>query len=235
MFTKRKIIIVGVIVSLLGIVAGVSMFLFSRGMWPGSQQVSAAEPAEIVSDFYDAWLEAAQSTTTDPYQAGLGNSPVLSKELRARLRDPQGGVDPVLCQAAVPAEISSRRVYEDAEEAQVLVTARKPSTSTEQALVRLLPLRDGWYISSIECSPGEFGPAREFSFDKEGRLVKNVPAPFDSQYWHLMFDEDGEPGQYVPLFFSASTSLDALVENSKVHIKGQMLEKGVEVKSIEFL
>jgi hypothetical protein len=202
---------------------------------------------DIVHDLYGPWLKAAQSTTTNPYQEGLGKSPFLSKELRERLEVPQGGLDPVLCQTVIPAKISMRTVYEGADKTEILVTAKKPATSTEQAIFTLLPLDGGWYINSIRCSPGEFAPDSEFSFDREGQLMKKVSPPLDPQYWHLVFEEDGQTGHYAPLFFSTGSMCHALdgstavcnpdtfIEASKAHVQGQMTEKGVEVKRIELM
>jgi len=237
MDTNRKDIIImvaGLVVALVG--AGIGLFFYLGGVLPGSQQVSTEDPMDIVHDLYSPWLRASQSTTTNPYQEGLGASPFLSKELRKRLEVRQDGVDPVLCQTVIPNNISMRRVYQADDEMQILVTAKKPATSTEQSVATLRALRDGWYIESIECSPGEFAPVREFSFEKDGKLVKNVPAPYDSQYWHLMFDEEGEPGQYVPLFFTASSSpsnSDAFTEGAAAHVQGQLTERGVIVNSVE--
>ncbi len=165
------------------------------------QQVSDAAPADIVHDFYGAWLGAVQSTDTDPYREGLSRSPLLGKELRARIEASRAGIDPVLCQTFVPEKISTRRMYEGADKVEVLVTAKKPSASTEQAIVTLLPLDGGWYIGEIQCSPGEFAPEVEFTFDREGLLAKNA-----SGGWRLVFDEDGRPGHEAPLLFGAQSA-----------------------------
>ncbi len=205
----------------------------------GKQQVSDDEPVDIVYDFYGAWLDAAQSTSTDPYREGLGNSPLLGKELRARLQAAGDGVDPVLCQTVVPERVSTRRIAEGADKVEVLVTAKKPSPSTEQAIVTLMFLDGGWYVSDIQCSPGEFAPEAEFTFDREGQLAKGA-----SGSWNLVFEEDGELGHEAPLLFGAQSvcrtsdgntvacDSSSLVENSRAHVRGQMTEGGVEVSEM---
>lgn len=224
------------------VVAGIAFVLVAAGR----QQVSADEPSEIVHDFYGSWLAAARSTTTDPYQAGLAEWPLLGKELRAKIGDARdaGSVDPVLCQTFMPEEIAQRAVSETDSRVEYLVTARR-STSTEQATVTLLSLDGGWYIDDIQCSPGEFAPEREFSFDGEGNILKGVPAPLNSEQWHLIFEQGGQTGLYVPLFFGPEStclaadgstgvcSPDAFVENAKARVQGEMTERGVDVKRLE--
>lgn len=232
MRTNKKIV--------LAVAAVLVLTLTSIGLRSvGKQRVSTDDPADIVYDFYGAWLEAARSTDTDPYREGLGQSPLLSKELRARIGAAQGGVDPVLCQAIVPEKISTRRIYEGPDKVEMLVTARKPSASTEQAIVTLLPLDGGWYVSDIQCSPGEFAPEAEFSFDREGQLAKDA-----SGLWRLVFEEDGQLGHEAPLLFGAQSvcrtsdgntvacDSSSLVENSRAHVRGQMTEGGVEVSEV---
>lgn len=241
---NRKIIAIGALAALIIIAAGAAIWYVLNVT--GKQEVSTDDPVDVVGDFYDAWLLAAQSTSTNPYDAGLAKSRILSKELRKEIAAAhRAGTmpDPVLCQTVLPTDVGIRTVFNSPEETQVLVTARK-STSTEQAIVTLRSLEEGWYINSIKCSPGEFAPEREFTFDRDGVLLKNVPAPLDPQKWHLLFEENGEPNHYVPLFFAATTMCqplkgaesacapDTFAENAKVHIQGDMTELGVEVKRL---
>lgn len=241
--SRNHKIIIGIVVGLA--IVGVAIAVWS--MSTGKQQVSTDEPVDVVHSLYRPWLEAAQSTTTDPYQEEIGALPFLSKKLQKRLKAPQDGLDPVLCQTVVPEKISTRRVYEGADKTEILVTASKPSTSTEQAIITLLPLDGGWYIDDIRCSPGEFPPEREFTFDREGHLLKSVPLPLDSQYWHIIFEQGGQPGHFAPLFFSATSTClsrngdsavcdpDTFVETSKVRVQGEMIETGVEVKVMQLV
>lgn len=216
------------------------------------QEVSSDKPTDIVLDFYDLWLHATKATSTDPYQSELTSWPLLSTALRTRLTDTQGqevnGLDPVLCQPTAPERVISKIVFELEDKAQILVVARDKTISvSNQAVVTLKRHNDGWYIDEITCSQGESVPEREFSFEKEGHLLKSVPPPLDPQYWYIVFDENGEQGHFAPLFFNAeSTCLstagiesvcnpDEFKDATKVQMYGQMNELGVDVKKIEFL
>ncbi|MEX1027321.1 MAG: hypothetical protein WD049_04840 [Candidatus Paceibacterota bacterium] len=236
------IVILVLAVALLG-------WLFFGGSGIGEKQaVSLEEPAIVVLDFYDPWLAAVQATSTDPYKSDLPADPILSKELRDRLMnhsDRSGdGVDPVLCQERTPPAISARPVFTNDEQAQILVLSTRPE-SQGQAVVTLNKLNGGWYINDIECSSGEVAPDREFSFEQEGFLLKSVPPPLDSQYWHLVFEQNNEQGHTVPLFFGAESMCqtgsgtasvcepDTFTEATQALVKGEMSETGVEVKRVE--
>ncbi|MBN2093891.1 MAG: DUF3828 domain-containing protein [Candidatus Zambryskibacteria bacterium] len=240
----KKTVIIGII-----IVLAVVFILFIKGS--NEQQVSKLDATDTVKNFYDGWLMAAQQLTTEPNRATLAKSPILSKELRNQLVDalkqPNTTLDPVLCQTVIPENISTRTVSNTADEAEILVTS-KDKTVTEQAIVTLVKYNDGWYIDNIQCSLGEFAPEREFSFEREGYLLKDsIPSPYDSKDWHLIFEENNTPGHVVPLFFNSEsqcTSLDEsksvckpdqFTEATKVFIYGQMSERGVNVEQLEII
>lgn len=243
---KTKII---VIVVALAVALGL-IWLVSRGS--GVQQTSKLDAIDTVGNFYEQWLKAAQKPTdADPDQKTLAKSPILSKMLRDRLveaqKTPNVTPDPVLCQTVTPENISTRRVYESADKAQILVTSRDKEV-TDQATVTLTRLNDGWYIEDIECSLGEFAPDREFSFESEGYLLKgSIPPPYDSKNWHLVFEERGVKGHVVPIFFSSTSECTSLggekalcrpeqfQEATKVFIQGQMTERGVEITFLNFV
>lgn len=237
---KNKGLVIGWAAALVAVLIVIGIIIAVNIL--GKQEVSMDEPVDVVADFYQPWLEAVQSTSTNPYQAGLAKWPFLGKELRAKIsdaRDVEGVLDPVLCQTVIPSDISMRIVSETSRKSEILVTARQ-SPSTEQALVTVLPLNGGWYISDIRCAPGEFSPEREFSFDKEGKLQKNVSAPLNLEYWHLVFEDNGTSGKYVPLFFGPESvcnggvcSPDTFVEMSDARVQGEMTELGVSVKRLE--
>lgn len=212
------------------------------------QEVSTDAPIDIVGDFYQDWLNAAQATSTDPYQEELHQNPLLSKQIRDNLKiaqKSQDGVDPVLCQTTVPMQTAMRIVHETEDKTEIVITARK-SESTEQAIVKVLRLGEGWYIDSITCSPGEFAPDREFTFDTGGNLLKSVPPPYNPDYWHIVFEQNGIPGHAAPLLFDAqsmcrSEGEDNILcnpgtfeETARVHVQGEMTEAGIKVKFIEF-
>lgn len=214
------------------------------------QEVAAADPVDIVLDFYNPWLEAVKSTSTDPYASELASEKILSKELRALLvskkERAETEIDPVLCQTTTPERVTGRVVSEQENVVRVLVMAKEKEL-TAQSVFTLKRHNNGWYIDSILCSPGEFELPREFSFEKEGHLLKSVPPPLDPQYWHIVFEEDGVPGHAVPLLFDADSSCvsldgsqyvctpDQFTDATKVHVYGQMTELGVEVTRLEFI
>ncbi|MEX2054348.1 MAG: DUF3828 domain-containing protein [Candidatus Colwellbacteria bacterium] len=241
---KRAISIAVVVV----VIAVIAFFVFKGA---DKQEVSIGDPVNIVLDFYEPWLSAVQATSTDPYASGLAQTPILSKELRTRLTNasgqPETELDPVLCQTTIPTGISARPIYEREGDAKVLVMSTEEG-ALEQAVVELIRHKGGWYINDIVCSPGEFDPPREFSFEREGHLLKGgIPSPYDSKHWHLVFEEDGQPGHVAPLFFGpesmcqdldGNTSVcnpDQLMETSKASVRGEMTELGVEVKRLELM
>lgn len=245
--TRQKFIIGGVL-GLVVIAVVVGLLVKGRGgLGVAEQAISTADVANTVLDFYDPWLAAVHATTTDPYQEGLADTPILSPELRERLAAVgrgEGALDPVLCQTKVPEQISARPVYQNDTGAQVLVRSTEKGWP-EQAVVTLVRHNDGWYIGDISCSAGETAPVREFSFEMEGYLLKSVVPPLDPQYWHLVFEQNGQQGHVAPLFFGAESMCttaagvesvcapDQFIEPSKAFVRGQLTESGVEVKRLE--
>jgi hypothetical protein len=213
------------------------------------QFVVKAVPRDIVLDFYGPWLDAVRSTSTDPYQLGLGEASIFSQAQRAKIAEAKNTaseIDPVTCQVSAPEKIITKVLYELEDKAQILVFA-KDDDLKGQAVVTLNRLNEGWYIDDISCSAGEVPPDREFTFEKEGFLLKSVVAPLNPEYWHLIYEENGQLGNAVPLFFSGeSTCADAegntetcdttkFMETSKALIKGQMTESGVDVIQLEIV
>jgi hypothetical protein len=215
------------------------------------QQTTTASYVDIALDFYNPWLVAAKSTSTDPYKEGLVQNPLLSRTLRDSLAATEGrsesDIDPVLCQTTKPEKVTARIVSETAESVRVLVMAKEKEL-TAQSVFTLVSQNGGWFIDSILCAQGEFDVPREFTFDKEGYLLKeSIPAPYNNDTWHLVFEDNGEKGHVVPLYFAVDTSCikidgvvascvpDQFTQATKVHIYGNMTEQGVEVKKMEFL
>jgi hypothetical protein len=246
---RRTLIIAGIAVAAV-VIIGVGVFLAREALWPSPQEVAFGKPVDIVLDFYTPWLAAVHATTTDPYTEGLAKSPILSKELRKRIQNEKGqadgSLDPVLCQTNIPMQISARPISQIDGKAQVLVVSRDKG-QTAQAIIDLIALNEGWYIDNITCSPGEFGPEREFSFDREGHLLKTVPPPLNPEYWHIVFVENNMPGHVAPLFFSTESVCTTLkgdsgacdpsifVPASKAHVQGEMTETGINVKRLTLL
>ncbi len=244
---KRLILIVVVLLAIGGLIWG-----FSRGGGgSGGQQVSTLDAVDTVGTFYDQWLTAVKEpTTADPNRVTLIKSLLLSKELRDRLAKEStadASPDPVLCQTKTPEKITTSRVFETDGAAQLLVMSREKN-ATEAAIVTLAKLDGGWFIDKIECSKGDIPPQREFSFEKEGFLLKgSIPKPFDPTKWHLVFEDSGVKGNVVPLLFDAQsqcTSLDGkkavckqaeFKEATKVFVQAQMTERGATVKNLKFV
>jgi hypothetical protein len=246
MINLRTYVIGGIVVLVIILGAVGAFFLYNAN---AKQHVATGDPVDITHEFYDSWLKAALSTTTNPYREGLAKSPILSKTLRAQIADAQNSkdtVDPVLCQEGAPAAIAVRTVSQTDAQAELLVTASH-SNSTRQADVKLLPLNGGWYINDIQCSAGEFAPEREFTFDTDGSLLKSDVKPLNGKYWYLIFAQDGEQGHYAPLIFSAQSMCtgldgttavckpDTFVQTAKAHVQGEMTETGVSVKKVTLL
>ncbi len=250
---KQKIFAIGSAVALVVIlIIAVVLFKIFNKNTPdsegiGNQEVSTNEPIDIVSDFFSLWLNAAQSTSTDPYSSGVASSPILSAGLRTKLEEAraseQSDADPVLCQAGFPDRIKAKVVFQAEDKAQILVK----TSDADQSVVTLLRHNDGWYINDIECSHGDAAIDREFSFDNEGFILKGVPPHLDPNYWYIVFEEDDQAGHSVPLLFGADSvcgpangtlatcSPDQFLPVAKAHVYGQMGDTGIEVKRLEFV
>ena len=240
------------------IVAGIGWWLFlmfSGGLSsdPNKDRGMEGDPLDVTLNFYEKWLIARQSTTTDPYSEKVNEDIALSAETSASLAEYEGRLneeglrDPVLCQTSVPESLRTVPSFTNEERAQFLVLSATKGMDG-QASVSLEQHNGRWMITKITCGAGEQDPNQgEFTFDKEGLLLKNVPEPLDSQYWHIVFEQNGEFGHAAPLFLgndSVCISTDGVeelcsdsmfTETERVHVQGQMSEAGVEVKRIEFM
>lgn len=210
------------------------------------------DPLDVTIEFYNQWLDSSHSTTTNPKDAGLRDSAFLSSEVRQYITNTDttplaNNLEPVLCQPSVPERVGGKAIYKQDTEAQVQVFARGSETkSAYQAVVDLKAVEGKWQISQIKCTQGEIAPVREFDFEQEGYLLKSVPPPLDPQYWHLVYENRGEKGHTVPLFFDENSiciSLDktentcdpsTFIEPSLVYIQAAMLESGAVVKKLHF-
>ncbi|HMO78549.1 MAG TPA: hypothetical protein PKA42_03675 [Candidatus Paceibacterota bacterium] len=217
-----------------------------------AQTIPIEDPLDVTNEFYTAWIAAELSTTTNPYEAGLINSALLSTETRTYIENASttplaSGLHPVLCQMDIPERIGGKTIYHQERAAQILILARGGEVkSPYQAQVDLVAKDGKWQISKITCSQGETGPEREFSFEKEGYLLKSVPPPLDPNYWHLVYEENGVPGHTVPLTFNATSQCLAtdgtatvcnpasFIEPTLVLIQADMLETGAVVKNLHF-
>ncbi len=211
----------------------------------------AGEPLDVALDFYDLWLAARNSTTTNPYSENLTKAPGVSQALEKKLNEAktifdENGFDPVLCQNGIPTAFRVKTVFEQGEEAQMLIMPKEKEGGI-QALVSLKSFEGLWEISDISCGSSELPPEQgEFNFDQEGFLLKqSVKPPLDSQYWHLIFTQAGVLGYTTPLFLSTDSvcisadgkeevcSDNLLSETMKVRAQGDMTESGLMVKRLE--
>lgn len=216
--------------------------------WTGMEGTSI----EVALDFYESWLSVRNTEGGDPYTSGLLDYPQLSDSVRDHLATFEGrlqeeGVkDPVLCQTELPGGLRTIPVYQQDESAQVMIRSSSKE-HTGQAIVTLVAQNGLWQITEINCDSGETGPQGEFSFDKTGFLLKQVPAPLDSNYWHLVFQEAGVLGHAVPLYIEETTVCaqkdgnevacddNFLKETMPARVKGELTETGVQVVRIELV
>ncbi len=252
----KKIVLIG---GMIVIVAAVGAVVFAEQLGLSKlfkgEKVSSESSLDVALNYYDRWLDAVQSTTTDPYAAGLFEWKTLTDTFKARLAagevisgEVYGALDSVLCQTIVPERLKAKQLYEDAVngEAKVLVFS-KTDEPTGEAIVTLRQEKTGWHIDDVLCSRGEFDVPREFTFEQEGHLLKSVPEPYDDQFWHVVFTQNGEAGHVAPLYFSETSECvtaagestvctpDTFTEASYVRVQGEMSEYGVDVKRVTFL
>ncbi len=241
MQTKHKII--GLVV--IAIVAIVAWLALSGGLGEKAEKMPEQDPAEAVLNFYNEWSDAVAGES-NPYDAGLATDVVLSEDVKAYLAENKDAEkDPVLCQAGVPGVVRAKVLFAKDAQSRVQIIARTDGVvSPEQTLISLKGVKGEWQISKIECQNGEAAPEREFSFERDGFLLKSVPEPLDSRYWHLVFEEDGVMGHTAPLFFDENSmcveqdgseavcNSDQFNEASSATVKGEMTEAGVSVKRL---
>ncbi len=219
-----------------------------------TQTIPTEDAIDVTLDFYNSWLDALQSTTTDPYQLGLLGLPILSTEVRADIdkkhtERQDGDLEPVVCQLTTPKRVGGKAIYAKETEAQIMVLARGEEVkSPYMAIVTLEAVSGAWQIKDIACTQGEVGPEAEFDFEHSGFLLKqSVPAPLDSQYWHLVYEEtDGQTGYTARLYFNPESiciskegvesvcTPDTLTEATKVFVSADMTEEGGVVKKMRF-
>lgn len=252
----NKYIVPAVIVFLLGVIA-IGFVLKDKiiGNQPADQgRSSLARPQKDLYNFYTQWLADSKSTTTTPYESGLLNSSSLNSEVkfqieRAHAKYKKGDIDPVLCTPFTPKDIETNVIFDKAGKAVVVVTPRGEKNKTEhQAIVSLTVVDQKWQITKIDCSLGEAGPVKEFDFEHTGSLLREgIEAPYNNQNWHLIYEQEAEPGYVLPLTFNAESicinpegaesACDStqLKETTKVFIQASMTETGAIVKRMTFL
>lgn len=247
---KNKILPIAVVAGVL-LLAGIVWFLRGGGLLTENWHGVEGEPVDVALGFYEQWLEARRVGDTEPFTRGLLAYEQVGDDLRVRLAEFEGKLaadqeDPVLCQTGLPEGLRTIKIFKQEESAQLLVTSTTDGQFGQS--VATMEAKNGlWQITDITCGNGEMGPQGEFSFDKTGFLLKQVPAPLDSKYWHLVFEEAGVLGHAVPLYISETTVCtqkdgataacddNFLKETMPARIMGEMSESGVTVARIELV
>ncbi|MCU0678160.1 MAG: hypothetical protein MUF19_01060 [Candidatus Pacebacteria bacterium] len=248
MTSKNYLIYAGFLVGLLGFCA---LLWYSTSMTIQNQNDKPLpDPLDVLFDFYDGWLDEAQANGSVKTETILLSSTALDSGLRDRiisgLNDGDAS-DPVLCQVATPDKIKVQYVSELPTAVEAIVLSEfASSTPTGYAVVKMSVVERSWVITDITCSRGDVLDDREFSFEQTGQLLKNVPAPLDSNFWHIVYSDNGTPGYTAPLFLSASSTCVAdngaesvcdsntFTEAADVKVQGTMTETGVNVARIMF-
>lgn len=237
------------IIAAIGLVVVIAAALIIKNVsLPGEQKVSDEFPVDVVLNYYESWADAARDESMNPYQEGMADNEILSEELRSKLADSEedfkNGTDPVLCQAGVPETLSARISYELEDEIQFIVLSRDEGFPG-QSIATLGKFKGGWYIKDITCSQGEFGVEKEFSFEKDGYLLKNTELGTNGLYF--IYAENGVFGSAAPLFFGPESmckdlsgnesvcNTESFGEKTKAVIRGQLTEAGIDVKQVEFV
>jgi hypothetical protein len=246
----KKIILIVIGVALAGLLAALLINQENASTEEINMKV-LGDPMDATIEFYQAWHDAELSTTTDPMTENLLAHPRLSGNvltyLTAALAEEGTEVNPVLCQTKIPPQIGTRLSFALENQAEVHVLARGlDERSPRMAVVKLIGVDGEWVINEINCTNGESGPEREFSFDREGFLLQSVPPPYDPEYWHIVFEDNGVKGRAAPLFFDSSSiciSPDgsesvcdpaSFTDATPMRVQGEMIETGVNVNRITF-
>lgn len=247
---KKQLLVIAAI-----IIIGLSFIMLTReDAGQGSApSVTREDALDLTLNFYNDWLTAAQSTTTDPYttilQTHTAVAPVLTETITiSQGSGTNGTLDPVLCQPLIPERVGGKVLFQLEDEAQVIIFARGfEEKSPYQAIVSLQGAGDtSWQITDISCSTGEVAPEQAYDFEQAGFLLKSVPPPLDPDRWHLVFEQAGVMGHTVPLFFTpesiciltdgseSTCDPDAFTDATPVTVQADMTEAGATVHRLQF-
>jgi hypothetical protein len=248
---KQTVLMGGIVVIIVAIIAWQLVGSGSTGI-STTDQLSVApddDPLDVTMELYNPWLDGLQATSTEFNKTELLDGAPLTQELRAKIKqlveESQSPVDPVICQLELPERIGAKSVFVTDTESQVMVVARGKKVP-EQALVSLIAVDGEWVISDIACSRGELAPDVEFTFEREGNLLKqSLQPPLNNEQWHLIYTRDGVAGNAIPVLFDANSTCvmtdgseqvcapDQLTEATAVLLQGAMQEAGVLVERMQ--
>lgn len=250
--TRKKYLPIALLAGVAFIIAAIVwQVMGGKSLFPEKWSGVEGEPVDVTLGFVEAWLNAKTAGENEPFTQNLLDYEQVSPELREKLKGFDGKLgggaeDPVLCQTAIPEGLRTLPIFKQDESAQVLIMSTTKG-QTGQAVVTLEGRNNVWRIKDITCGNAEQAPKGEFSFDRTGFLLKQVPAPLDSKYWHLVFEEAGVLGHAVPLFMDESTvcvkqdgsngacNEETLKETAPARVMGELSETGVVVKRLEMV
>jgi hypothetical protein len=248
---KQTVLIIGVLVAV--VLAMLAWQLLGSGSRVGTaideaQVAPVDDPMDVTMELFGPWLSGVKSTSTEFNRSELLVAAPLTADLRDRLQqqiEVQSALDPVLCQIDIPERVGTKSVFTNDFEAQVLVIARGTKVP-EQALVTLIAVDGKWVVSDITCSRGELAPEVEFTFEREGNLLKqSLQPPLNNEQWHLIYTRDGVAGNAIPVLFDTNSTCimtdgneqvcvpDQLTEATAVLLQGAMQEAGVLVERMQ--
>jgi hypothetical protein len=236
---------------LLGLLGFCALLWYSTSMTIENQnEKPLPDPLDVLFDFYNGWLDEAQVGGSVKTDSILLSSTALAGSVRDGLisgLSDGDGVDPALCQIAVPDKIRVKYVSEQPMVVEAIVMSEfATGTPSGYAVVKMNVEDRAWVINSIICSKGDVLEEREFTFEQTGQLLKNVPAPLDSNFWHIVYSDNGTPGYAAPLYFGTSSvcvtpggtesvcDTATFTEAADVKVQGTMSETGVDVARVFF-
>jgi hypothetical protein len=247
---RNHIVAILVVIAVIGIILAFS--IFSGGGTRTEEVVESAipvdDPIDVTTQYFDDWIAVRQGTTTDETIESLLASPRISDELRAKLTATQNDTpDPVLCQTEIPSRIGAKPLFTEDRSAQVMMLARGLELKSPfQSVVTLAAVDGQWQMTDIVCSQGDVAPIKDFDFEREGFLLKSVPPPLNPDFWHLVYEENGQMGRTVPLTINAESICvqpngtespcdeSSFRDATKVFLRADMSEVGATVRRLEF-
>jgi hypothetical protein len=245
---KKWLIFSGIVV---GVVVLVGVMFMNRQQLSIDNDLSPqVDPIDFVLDFYGGWQRIV-AADADPFASDLFASGVFAQSFREQLvarRADDTSFDPVTCQSVVTDRVRIRPLTNTDNTVTLLAEFRIGSDSLPTfALLSLKSSAGDWQIHDIECTAGDVPPDVEFSVDRKGFLLKNVPPPYENGVWHLVYEQDGQMGYVMPLIFSESTicvtrggeesvcNIDTLQESTEVYVQGEMTETGATISRLEVI
>ncbi len=208
------------------------------------------EPLDVTLGFYNDWLEALSTSTGKTASDLLATTTVTDTVRNALLGIAGDNINNVkstiFCGETLPSRVRAKVVYEEASStAEIILISKYENASSTNILplVKLTYEAPFWRINDISCSAGDVAPAGEFDFMQTGQLLRQVPAPYNSNDWHLVYSEGGRQGFVAVLQFTpesrctmngTTTPCDpmSLRETATAQVNGTATETGINVISL---